>query len=206
MAGEPEHFKRARALRPKKPPKLKPLTERQKALIHWYFHPSIHKVKRKALEAAGYSTSTATANPMAIFNHPSVAAAIAEQEEELNQRFHIDAEWLSRKAKILVEANMGEILEKLNANEGDVSCLSAEEKYQLSELTQETFTMGRGKDAVPVKKLKLKAESRLKGIDTLAKLHGLNKEVATVNVGLTVVEILQRGRSRVKKLTEPGIT
>lgn len=189
-------------LRPKKPPKLKPLTERQNALVHWYFHPSIKKVKRKALVAAGYSKSTAEANPMSVFEHPSVAAAIKEREDELNQRFAIDADWISRKGMLLAEANIGEILEKLAKNDNDISCLTVEEKYQLAELSQETFTMGRGKDAVPVKKLKIKAESRLKALDGLAKLHGLNKEVATVNVGLTVVEILQRGRARVKKLTE----
>ena len=104
--------------------KLKKLSEMQKALVRWYFDPSVKFVKREAMERAGYARTTAMNNPMAVFNHPSVAAAIEERKQDLAERFAVDAEWITQKRKLLAEANVGAILAKLDEHGGDLGCLT----------------------------------------------------------------------------------
>jgi phage terminase small subunit len=189
--------------RKKKPPVLKPLSDQQKALVDWYFHPEVRFVKREAMRRAGYAESTACNNPTKIFTHPSVAAAIEQRHEDRKIALAVDANYITERLMWLADANIAKILKKLQDNGGNLDALTWVEQYQISEFKVKHYMMGRGEDAIPVTETSVKAESRRGALDSMAKLHGLNKEKED-GQKQTTVQIIMSGRHRMRATVTEG--
>ena len=173
-------------------------TPQQKQLINHYFSPDVNFVKRTACRLAGYAPSVYMHNPNAIFNLPHVKAEIERRVEDMNQRFAVDRDWVNRKMVLLAEAAPAAIMAKLAENGNDLSKLTPEELYQLGEVKRKDGLEGSGRGATPYTEMTVKSESRLVALQSLAKLHDLNKEKAAAS-SVSVVAILQAGRNRTGK-------
>lgn len=209
--GQPQNFK-ANNRKPKetrgrpRDPSLKKLSMKQQAVVDWYFHPEVNFVKKEALLRAGYASTTAKSNPMSVFTLPSVARAIEERLADHKLRFNVDRDWITQRRMILANANITGIVAKLEKDaqerglhEWDLSILTWEEQYALREMKTRTYKEGRGANAETVVERTVKGESPHPHLEGLARLHGLNQDSLKVTGGLTVVELLQNARKRMKK-------
>lgn len=187
-------------------PSLRKLSIQHQRVVDWYFHPDVNFVKKEALLRAGYSLAVARSNPMSVFNLPHVARAIQERLDDHNAKFKVDRNWLTQRRMLLANANITAIVDKLqkdmaerSLSDWDVSILTWDEQYVLREHTTKEYKEGRGENAKRVVERKVKGESPHVHLEGLARLHGLNQDKLEVTGGLTVAELLQRGRNRMKK-------
>ena len=179
------------------------LSDRYIALIDHYFSPDCHFNFSEAMRRVGMSENTVKHRAHIIRKDPRVDTEIKRRFKERQERTEMDADWVLEKLRIILDASLGDIVLKLSQNENDLAALTAEERYALSEVTRETYKQGRGKDAVPVTKLKLKLEAKLTAINQLMRHLGMYNDTLTVKQEITLVERLQRGRQRAMKQVNP---
>jgi hypothetical protein len=171
------------------------ITPKVQTVINNYFANGF--VQRQAMLDAGYAESTARLDQFRIFGRPDVKAQIEARMKLLTDKSEIDGDWVMRKLKLLLDANIGEILAKLEANDYDLNCLSAEEWYVLGDIQ-----VTRGNDAgpngelLPWTKVKLKSEGRNPLIVTALKKLGLFVDKLEVTNQEDVTKALMAGRQR----------
>jgi phage terminase small subunit len=165
-----------------------------------YFTNGYHQ--KEAMLSAGYAESTASTAQFQIFGRPDVKAEIERRLKELNAAAQVDADWLMRRLKIMIEASPGDILRKLAANDHDLNCLNDEELYALDEITEKnstTLEYNQDTDSMerlPVKEIKIKLAGRNTAIVTAMRKLGLFKEVDADAVAGSIVERLNAARAR----------
>lgn len=157
------------------------LTPKILTVLANYFSNGFHQ--RQAMIDAGYAESTARLDQYRIFGRPDVKAEIERRMKALTDKSDVDGEWLMRKLKLLIEANLGDILRKLAAYDYDLDCLSDDELFVLGDITIERGEEVAGHDPRtkkpifrPTVKVKLKTEGKTQMIVTALRKLGLFKE------------------------------
>lgn len=150
-----------------------------------------------AARSAGYKQPNA-AN--IVFKAKHIQAEIARRMKALRRDADLNASWVVERWMRLADANTGVIIEKLIANDYDLSCLTEDEKYALEEIAQEVYMEKGGK---AVKKVKVKVRNPTAALESLARHLQMFNDKVTVQGELSVVERLQAGRQRVRKLASP---
>ena len=161
--------------------------------------------RKKALLSAGYSWSVAHTNAHSIFNRPEVQREIQKQlDARLKKQEEITVDWVKERLGALADANIAEILMKLQNTDFDLSMLTERERYQIAELTDKIHTEGRGDDAEPIREIKIKGESRKAALEVLAKHLGMLTEKVEVTGAQSLVDLIRQGRNRVARAKKEG--
>lgn len=176
------------------------LTPRQQALVDFYFLQDFNMAA--AARSAGYKQPNA-AN--IVFKAKHIQAEIARRMKALRRDADLNASWVVERWMRLADANTGVIIEKLIANDYDLSCLTEDEKYALEEIAQEVYMErgAKGEAAQAIKKIKVKVRNPTTALESLARHLQMFNDKVTVQGELSVVERLQAGRQRVRKLASP---
>lgn len=153
--------------------------------------------QKAALAAVGYSEGT---HPATVFSRPDVIEEIEKRRERRRRKLEMTEDVLVQRIMWLISANAGEIIQKLEENSYDLSVLTEEEKYAVQELADITVEDSNGKST---RKTRIKLVSRLDAIDKAMRKLGLYKDKMEVTApGMSVEELLQKGRQRVAQSQE----
>lgn len=155
--------------------------------------------KVDAMRAAGYAETTSNTKHSAIFGSPEVEAEIARRQAIAATRADISLEWLTDQLKTIVEANIGDLIEidSTGSISMDYSKLTPELRKAIGNVTVDEVTVGRGRDAEKIKRIRIGSLDKLRAIELLIKHLGLSKEKTVIEVEGDLVERLTRGRKRV---------
>jgi len=164
--------------------------------INAYFENGFKKTK--ALITAGYAKTTATLRPGVVFDHPLVVAEIERRKAKMAKKHELTQDWIIERFMKL--ANAGETLAKFKVVQADGSLMwdfndaNEEELALVQELGVEYYTEGRGKEAIEVKKFRVKQPDVHAALIALARHLGLFND--TIEIKGSLVERIQAGRDR----------
>lgn len=176
---------------------LVPLSQSQFLAVEYFLQG---KSKSEALLLAGYSKSTALKNPMQVFNHPLVVAAIEERREAMVKRADNIIDRIMDEYARIAFFNIGTILEVTEEGDFifDFRDATLDEFAAIGEITVETYREGKGRDAETVKRVKVKPYDKKGALDSLAKIHNLLAENVNLNDGgMSLEERIAAGRKRI---------
>ena len=166
------------------------LNERHLRVIDEYERQNFASQKA-AMMAVGYSEKS---NPFQVFGRPDVIEEIEKRRERRRRKLEMTEDVLVQRIMWLISANAGEIIQKLEENDYDLSVLTEEEKYAVQELADITIEGDNGRTT---RKSRVKLVSRLDAIDKAMRKLGLYKDKMEVTApGMSVEELLQKGRQR----------
>lgn len=149
----------------------------------------------RALEAAQYK------NPKfqvpEFFSLEKVKREIARRQERNRVKFELTEDWVIQRLIMIADASTGDIISKLRDADYDLGVLSLEERYAISEFTEEVYMEGRGEEAVPVKRVKLKVGGKMEALVALCRRLGLFNDKVTVDGSADLIERLHAARNKV---------
>lgn len=150
------------------------LTPKQAAFVGYYLGDAKGNAT-KAARMAGYSKKTAGAIGAENLKKPQIADAIAERQEELQERLEITQERIADELALIGFANMLDYVRISGEGEPyiDLSALTREQAAALAETTVDDYVEGRGDDARDVRRVRIKLGDKRKALVDLAKLMGL---------------------------------
>lgn len=148
------------------------LTIRQSAFVHEYLkcdHAALAAVK------AGYKPSTARNIGENLLSNPAIGDAILARRQALAIDTGLTAQDVINELKKVAFANLSDY-GRINEDGDPIVDLSQTTRGQmaaLAEATTETYMEGKGKDAVRVKKAKIKLHDKIAALEKLGKTFGL---------------------------------
>lgn len=167
------------------------INPRQMQVVDEYFSNGFKK--QDALDAVGFHGNGGSDR---FFKRSYIIAEIEKRQAKLRKKYELDEDWIIQRIMKLADANVGEILIKLQDYDYDLSVLDQDELFAISEFTEEVYTEGRGHSAQEVKKVKFKTESKMTALITLCRKMGLFTDHLKVSGEVSIVERLQAGRNR----------
>jgi phage terminase small subunit len=144
-----------------------------------------------AVIRAGYSVNGAKQVASKLLKHPQVAEAVAEGQAAITKRNQVDQDWVIQNLKRIAQANMMDYMRvQPDGNAlGDLSKLTRDQAYAISEIVCEEYVDGTGKAARRVKSTKFKLKDTIRANELLGKNLGMFKDKVEVEHagGITVV-------------------
>lgn len=127
---------------------------------------------------AGYSARTAQRIGSENLSKPVIAEAIAKARNERSERTKITADDVVEELARIGFANMGDFVQP--DGRPKLEALSSCQWAAVSEITSETYMEGKGEDARPVKRVRIKLHDKLAALDKLARHLGMYNGKLTV--------------------------
>lgn len=149
---------------------------------------------------AGYAATSARTAASRLLADPDIAAQIKAVVEGDLKKIEINREtWLAEVAKVGF-FNMGDALHITGDGDPfiDLSKLTREQMAAIAEAEVHDYTEGRGDDARNVRKVKVKAHSKLGALDTIGKHFGFLKEKVEISADTDFFEAMQAALARSK--------
>jgi len=177
-----------------------PLSVQHKAVVDAYMK---HYNKAQALRDAGYAESTALRN-VDIFQRRDVQEEIERRQQRMAKKAEVDADYVIQKFKDIVEADLGDLL-VINEDGTayfDFNKARPEHLAALSEFTVDEISKGRGENAVPVSRIRVKLHDKLRALEALGKHLGLFTDKIEVKGELDLIKTIEERRRQVNKEEE----
>lgn len=175
------------------------LTPQQELLLDCYFGKA-EFCKAEAARMAGY-TETVAKQAEQIFNRPAVRAEFTRRVERNRRRYEATYDRLVEELSSIAFANLADVMEMdgdgwmtaVNLRSVDMRVLAA-----IGEVTVETYFEGKGEEAQPIKRIRVKPWNKLQAIEMLMRHMGLSKDKLVVEHQVSVVDRLAAGRKRMR--------
>ena len=175
------------------------LSDKERQVINRYMKNGFNKAK--ALKEVGYA-ETVCDNPKQIFGRPAVEKEIERRMKIVSTKAGIDAAYVIEKVVEIIEADIGTLL-SFDPEKGtldfDWSRLTEEQKRAIGEFQVEKFQKGRGDNATPVVRTKVRPHDKLKALEFLAKHLGMFKEKLEISGEQDVAARILANRKRMVK-------
>lgn len=144
----------------------------------------------KAAKRAGYGLTGIRGNDLVAV--PKIAAAIEQEFLRRQKTAGMAIDEIIERYVAIIRANHIDYtrLNEFGEAYTDLSDLSVEQWYAISEISVDEYTEGRGDDARDVKRIKIKLHDKIKAMEALAKLLGLEK---AKKIAATVVTVPAAG-------------
>jgi phage terminase small subunit len=180
----------------KKNKHMKAISEKHLALVNEYFANGYNK--RAAMRTVGYSEKSIEGYQHRLFNHPDIIAEIHKRRFGAQRRTDISVDRVLQEYAKIAFANFGDLLEINDDGTAtlDMAGMTEEQRAALSEFQVDEYQDGKGEDARPVKKFKVKFHDKKAALDALAKHLGMFTEKVEVSGELSVVDRILAGRKR----------
>lgn len=174
------------------------MNDREERAVNYFFQGMD---KKEALRKAGYKYSAE--RPSEIFGRPEVKAEVEKRMKEMVQRANITEDWIVEKLVTIVNANVGEVVKVVDGKlTVDYSLLSEDTRNSISDVSVEEYKSGRGAGAIPVTKVKIKMDDKLRALEMLMRYMGMFKDKVEVSMEASVIDKLQAARQRVNPSQE----
>ena len=164
--------------------------------------------KTESMTKAGYSDSYAKDQQHAFFKRTIIIRALDERRWAMKSRNNKMVDRIQDELAKIAFFNIGHFIEIGDDGElwFDYSEATMDELAAVGEITIETFTEGRGEDAVQCKRIKCKPYDKKAALDSLARIHGMFQDNLNVTDAGSLEARLARGRARVnKQLNAPDV-
>jgi len=174
------------------------LTHKQFLAIEYYMRGMSMK---DSLLKAGYSETTAVNNPQAIFACETVQREIEKRRWALKSRNHEVIDRIQDELAKIAFFNIGNVSRITEDGELIIDFDEAtwDDLAAIGEVTVEEYKDGRGRDAVSVKKFKVKPYDKKAALDSLCRIHGMFNDKLSLGTEEDLEKRLQRGRARAGK-------
>ncbi len=147
------------------------LTRRQRRFVEEYL---VDLNGAQAAIRAGYAERSARVTAARTLANDSIAAAVRDGMERRSRRTAISADRVLLEFARLAFVDMASFMSFDGSDARlDFSGLGEDQAAAIAEIIQETYIEGRGEDAEPVKRTRLKLHNKLAALDALAKHLGL---------------------------------
>lgn len=160
--------------------------------------------EKDALLKAGFSESTAVTNPKQVFQREDVKAEIARRLDRMKEDNKLSEDWIVQRLMTIAGADIGDLL--ITDEDGnlkmDYSMLTPAMKTAIGGLEINELKEGRGPKAIPRTQIKIKMTDKLRAIEMLMKILGLDRTKVEVSAEDGLIERLLQGRNRVAQQTE----
>jgi len=184
------------------------LTPKQRRFVEEYL---IDLNATQAAIRAGYSEKSAKVTASRLLANVSIAAVVAEAQDERSERTKITADGVLEELGLLGFSNMLDYMTVQGDGDPylDFSNLTREQAAAIAEVTVEDFKDGRGEDARDVRKIKFKLADKRGALVDIGKHLGMfpnrhehtgkdggpieTKELSGLELARRVAFILQRG-------------
>ncbi len=153
--------------------------------------------KMKALAAGNYKVTEMNASKF--FSRPDVVQFIDEWKHQNRVKYNLDEDWVIQRLMNLADTDIGMIISKLQKNGWDLSQLDLNERYAITEFSEDYYVEGRGDDALTVKKAKVKGPDKLGALTALCRKLGLFNDKLKVEGEIDIVQALAAARENFKK-------
>lgn len=164
------------------------LNDRQKLFVEEYL---LDFNATQAAIRAGYSKETANEQGARLLANASVAAAIDVRRAELMEQLNLKQEDVIRELAKLAFSNMADYMTVGPDGTAylDLSTLTRDQAAAISELTSETYMEGRGDNAVPVKRAKIKLSDKKGNLELLGRYFKMfvDKSEVTGDINVHVI-------------------
>tara|TARA_R110000824_G_scaffold358419_2_gene545962 strand:+ start:540 stop:1118 length:579 start_codon:yes stop_codon:yes gene_type:complete len=166
------------------------------AADHWLIHIN----QTKAMLAAGYSKMTAGHEQSIVFDREDVKLYIQDKRRIMGDKAEVSAEYIIRKYKEIIEANMGEVLVIDDEGRGTVDLNKASPAFMasLSSYSADEFSEGRGKTKREGKRIRVQLQDKLRALEALGRHLGLFNDKITIEGQVDLVQRIQQGRERAR--------
>lgn len=160
--------------------------------------------KRDSLLKAGYSKTTAYTDPDSVFGREDVKAEIKRRREAMEKENELNEAWITSRLMKIADANLGDLIEfdddgKLFIN---YEKMSPEMRVAIGGMEIDEYKKGRGPNAVPVTKIRIKMADKLRALEMLMKVLGIDRQKVEVGLEQDLINRLLAGRARVAKQVE----
>ena len=166
--------------------------DRWEALVDKYFALNFDKVA--TAKAMGYKHPHSAISQ--IFRHPTVVSLIQQRQERNKRKHELNEDWIISRLMKIADASLGDVMLALGPDD-DLSALTDEQRYALSEFKVEVYTEGKGKEAREVKRTVVKLNDKLAALRDLGRHLGLFTDKVELGASDDLVRALQAGRQRV---------
>ena len=167
-------------------------------LAEEYFHNGQNLVE--AMKVVGYKAGLHSRNKLML--DPIFKARLKELQTETRQRYQLDEDWVIQRLMNIGDSSLGDIVKKLRDNHYDLSQLSFNERYAISEFAEEFYTEGRGDEALEVKKVKIKVYDKVSALVALCRKLSLFNDKLKITADDDVVARLFAARDNLNKARE----
>ena len=130
------------------------------------------KSRLEAYRLAGYKPDEGAA--FRLSKNVRVKARIAELGKKIVDRYAVNNDRIIREMALLGFANLQDYAALIK--DGNLEAVDRDQAAALTEMTIETYMEGKGKDAQPVKRVKVKMADKLAPLTNLAKMLGMFNE------------------------------
>lgn len=175
---------------------LKRLSPRHVVFVDAYVS---HGLAERAAIVAGFSPASARTQAANMLRNPLIAAAIGARQKEVAMALKITPEKVLAEISRLAFSNPGDMFLALEQSGHDLSALTIDQRAALTSFVTETFSKGRGKNAVPVTKRKIGTADKLRALDMLARHLALYNDSLELRGAQSIVERLRAGRDRMAR-------
>lgn len=165
----------------------KPLTPKQLRVID---HFMVHDNKFAAVESEGWNGRGYADK---FFKKPQVVAEIERRQKRMRDKQELTEDWVIQRLMKIADANLGNIMLKLQDSGYDLEELTEDERYVIEQFAEE-FVTGDGEDET--RKAKVSLPSKIQALTALARRLGLFTDNVNVTSDDDLVKILQSGRRR----------
>ena len=163
-----------------------------------------HGSRQQALLDVGYSESYAATHGLKIFDRADVRTEIEKRQERMRERSKVTEDWIIERLIDIADANVGDLIELDDKGKPFVnySRISPALRRAIMVVDVDEEMSGRGENASPVKKIKIRTSDKLKALDMLAKVLGIYAaEKMEVSGDADLVKRINEGRFRVEEGT-----
>ncbi len=174
------------------------LSPRYTEVINNYFLNGFDKIKA-VHSTKGYSQKTNGGSIEYIFSHPDVVEEIEKRRQEIANKFELNIDWIISRYMKIADANLGSIMMKLEESGFNLSVLTEDERYALSEFSVKYIEHQHNGDITRIKVAKVKKQDSKGALDSLARHLGMFDDKVTVKGEVTLVDRIQKGRKRLGK-------
>jgi phage terminase small subunit len=160
----------------------------------------------RAAIAAGYSKKTAGVTASQLLNNPKVKAKLGELMEKHAIKLDLSAEQVLSELALMGFANFCDYIR--TTEEGDayieLSQLTRDQAAAIQSITVDEYVEGRGKNARPVKRTRIKLADKTRSLELLGRYLNLFNLSVNVNVDLAErVKQLDAARRREREALAP---
>ena len=172
--------------------------EKVQIIVEEYLNNGFNK--KQALIASGYSRDSAQFQAYSVFRNPKVEAELKRRLERVKKKHELTEDWVVE--RLMRIANAPETIAKFKKVDEDghltwdFTDADQEDLAVIEGFSYDHYTEGRGKNSKKVKRFKIDKSDVKGALDSLGRRLGMFDDRVSVDVEMSLVERIQRGRER----------
>lgn len=171
------------------------LSPRHSRVLDHYFSNGFNQ--KQALLDAGYSSATAATGTAMIFSRPDVKKEMQIRRDRLSKKTEVTPEWIINRLRKVAAFDLPDIFDIHEDGSAtvDLNLLTPDMAAAIGEYTVEESVVGKGDNAMIIRKARVKPRDMLGALAQLARIFGMfNDRVSISDEADTIKRIMEARR------------